>query len=98
MPVNEFDHLLVSQYNMVSVFEDEINRQIKRKQEGFDAIIRIKINNLENIYMIDLLYKASQQGVTVDLLVRRYLLYLAGQGRFERKYRSEKNSRPVPGT
>ena len=68
--LNEFDHLLVSQYNMVSVFEDEINRQIKRKQEGFDALIRIKINNLENVYMIDLLYKASQQGVTVDLLVR----------------------------
>ena len=68
--LNEFDHLLVSQYNMVSVFEDEINRQIKRKQEGFDALIRIKINNLENIYMIDLLYKASQQGVPVELLVR----------------------------
>jgi polyphosphate kinase len=69
-PLNEFDHLLVSQYNMVSVFEDEINRQIKRKQEGFDALIRIKINNLENVHMIDLLYKASQQGVTVDLVVR----------------------------
>ena len=68
--LNEFDHLLVSQYNMVSVFEDEINWQIKRKQEGFDAIIRIKVNNLENVYMIDLLYKASQPGVTIELLVR----------------------------
>ena len=67
---NEFRHLLVSQYNMVSVFEDEINRQIERKQEGLDAIIRIKVNNLENVYMIDLLYKASQAGVKIELLVR----------------------------
>jgi len=68
--LNEFNHLLVSQYNMISVFEDEINRQIRRKQEGLDAIIRIKVNNLENVHMIDLLYKASQLGVTVELLVR----------------------------
>ena len=67
---NEFDHLLVSQYNMVNVFEDEINTQIKRKQEGLDAMIRIKVNNLENTHMIDLLYNASQMGVPVELLVR----------------------------
>ena len=67
---NEFDHLLVSQYNMVNGFEDEINNQIKRKQGGQDALIRIKVNNLENIHMIDLLYKASQAGVHVELIVR----------------------------
>jgi len=67
---NEFDHLLVSQYNMVNVFEDEINNQIKRKQEGHDALIRIKVNNLENTHMIDLLYNASQGGVPVNLIVR----------------------------
>jgi len=67
---NEFDHLLVSQYNMVNVFEGEIDNQIKRKQEGQDALIRIKVNNLENTHMIDLLYKASQAGVPVKLIVR----------------------------
>jgi polyphosphate kinase len=66
----EFDHLLVSQYNMVNVFESEINNQIKRKQEGRDALIRIKVNNLENTHMIDLLYNASQAGVPVKLIVR----------------------------
>lgn len=67
---SEFNHLLVSQYNMVSVFEQEIMKQIKRKEEGLDAQIRIKLNNLENIYMIDLLYQASEAGVKVQLLIR----------------------------
>jgi polyphosphate kinase len=67
---NEFDHLLVSQYNMVNVFEEEINNQVRRKQEGQEALIRIKVNNLENTHMIDLLYKASEAGVPVELIVR----------------------------
>ncbi len=68
--VNEFQHLLVSQYNMVSAFEEEITRQIKKKKKGQDAFIRIKLNNLEDVYMIDLLYKAGKAGVKVELLVR----------------------------
>ena len=67
---SEFDHLLVSQYNMIPAFEQEILKQIKRKKKGSEALIRIKLNNLEDIYMIDLLYKASQAGVKVQLLVR----------------------------
>lgn len=66
----KFDHLLVSQYNMVAAFEQQIGRQIKKKQKGLEALIRIKVNNLEDIYMIDLLYKASQAGVKIQLLVR----------------------------
>jgi polyphosphate kinase len=68
--VSEFKELLVSQYNMVPVFEEEIMKQIKRKKKGLDALIRIKLNNLEDVYMINLLYKASQAGVKVQLLVR----------------------------
>jgi polyphosphate kinase len=68
--VNEFNHLLVSQYNMVPAFEEEIMKQIKKKKKGQEAAIRIKINNLEDIYMIDLLYKAGKAGVKVQLLVR----------------------------
>lgn len=68
--VNEFRHLLVSQYNMVPAFEEEITRQIRKKKKGQDALIRIKLNNLEDVYMIDLLYKAGKAGVKVELLVR----------------------------
>jgi polyphosphate kinase len=77
--VNQFNHLLVSQYNMVARFEDEIMRQIKRQQKGEPALISVKVNNLEDIYMIDLLYKASQAGVKVRLLVRSICSIVAGQ-------------------
>jgi polyphosphate kinase len=68
--VNVFRHLLVSQYNMVPRFEEEIMREIKKQKKGEPALIRVKVNNLEDIYMIDLLYKASKAGVKVHLLVR----------------------------
>jgi polyphosphate kinase len=68
--LSEFKELLVSQYNMEAVFEEEIIKQIKRKKKGLDALIRIKLNNLEDVYMIDLLYKASKAGVKVRLLIR----------------------------
>ncbi|MGZ8552623.1 MAG: polyphosphate kinase 1 [Chitinophagaceae bacterium] len=68
--VNEFQHLLVSQYNLVPAFEEEIMAQIRKAKKGQDALIRIKLNNLEDVYMIDLLYKAGKAGVKVHLLVR----------------------------
>ena len=77
--VNEFQHLLVSQYNMVASFEEEIMKQIKKKKKGQEALIRLKINNLEDIYMIDLLYKASKAGVKVQLLVRSICCIVPGK-------------------
>ncbi|MGK2860572.1 MAG: polyphosphate kinase 1 [Chitinophagaceae bacterium] len=66
----EFRHLLVAQYNMIAVFEKEIIEQIKRKKKGLPASIKIKVNNLEDISMIDLLYTAGKAGIKVQLLVR----------------------------
>ena len=66
----EFHHLLVSQYNMVPTFEEEILRQVKKAKAGGKGIIKVKVNNLEDIYMMDLLYKAAKGGVEVQLLVR----------------------------
>ena len=66
----EFAHLLVSQYNMVAAFEKEIMQQIKKNGKGLPASIKIKVNNLEDVYMIDLLYKAGKAGIKVQLLVR----------------------------
>ena len=75
----EFSHLLVSQYNMVAAFEKEIMQQIKRKKKELPASIKIKINNLEDVSMIDLLYKAGKAGVKVKLLVRSICCIVAGQ-------------------
>jgi len=66
----EFESILVSQYNMTDVFEQEINAQIKRKKKNLSSCIRIKLNNLEDTGMIDLLYKAAKAGVQIKLVVR----------------------------
>lgn len=68
--INEFDHLLVSQYNMVPSFDEEISKQISKSKNGEQALIRIKLNNLEDFEMIDRLYNASRAGVKIQLLVR----------------------------
>ncbi len=66
----KFHKLLVSQFNMYERFEKLINAEIKKAAAGEDALIRIKINNLEEHGMIDLLYKASKAGVKVYLIIR----------------------------
>lgn len=75
----KFDHLLVSQYNLVPAFEQEISKQIKLKKKGGEALIRIKVNNLENIYMINQLYRASTAGVKIQLLVRGICCIVPGK-------------------
>ncbi|MET0394866.1 MAG: polyphosphate kinase 1 [Chitinophagaceae bacterium] len=75
----EFHTILVSQFNMISVFERAIREQIERKQKNLPASISIKLNNLEDIPMIDLLYKAGQAGVPVRLIVRSICCLRAGE-------------------
>ncbi|MEO5562987.1 MAG: polyphosphate kinase 1 [Chitinophagaceae bacterium] len=66
----QFESILVSQYNMTDVFEQEIKAQIKRKKKKLPAGIKIKLNNLEDVPMIDLLYKAGKAGVPIKMIVR----------------------------
>lgn len=66
----KFEKLLVSQFNMFERFEKLINAEIKKAQAGEDALVRIKVNNLEEQALIDLLYKASRAGVKVHLIIR----------------------------
>lgn len=66
----QFDTLLVSQFNMIEKFEKLINQEIQKVQMGKEGLIRIKVNNLEEPSMIHMLYKASNAGVQVQLLIR----------------------------
>jgi polyphosphate kinase len=66
----QFDTLLVSQFNMIEKFEKLIDQEIQKVQMGKEGLIRIKINNLEEPSMIHMLYKASNAGVQVQLLIR----------------------------
>ncbi len=66
----KFEDIIVSRFNQLPVFEHFINREIKKAKKGLPALIRIKVNNLEEPSFIELLYKASQAGVRVHLIVR----------------------------
>jgi polyphosphate kinase len=65
-----FRHLLVSRFNMV----DELKRLIRRETEnaaaGRKGRIILKMNGLQDESMIDELYRASESGVDIDLIVR----------------------------
>lgn len=66
----KFENLLVSKFNMIPALNKLINQEISKAKKGKPALIRMKINNLEEPHIISRLYKASQAGVTIQLLVR----------------------------
>jgi polyphosphate kinase len=74
----KFEKLLVSQFNMNDRLEELINIEIQKAQRGEEAIIRIKVNNLEEPYFITLLSKASQAGVRINLIIRSVCCLIPG--------------------
>lgn len=74
----KFSELWVSQFNLVDEFEKRVGLEIKKAKKGLPANIRIKVNNLEEPGIINLLYKASKAGVKVDLIVRSVCCIVPG--------------------
>lgn len=73
-----FNRLMVSQFNFVKKFEELVSYEMEKAVEGKPAHIRIKVNNLEEHNIINLLYKASQAGVKIDLIVRSICCIVPG--------------------
>ncbi|WP_338869186.1 polyphosphate kinase 1 [Spirosoma sp. SC4-14] len=73
-----FEHLLVSQFNLMPRFLALIDREIANRRAGLPAQITIKLNNLQEKTMIDKLYEASQAGVSINLLVRAICTLIPG--------------------
>jgi len=63
-------HLLISPFTTSSGLKERIEREIAFAKDGKNALIRIKINNLTNYEMVEALYKASQAGVQIRMIVR----------------------------
>ncbi len=74
----KFKDLLVARFNMVEELERLIEKEIEKAGRGEEALIRIKVNNLEDPYFVKLLYKASRAGVKIDLIVRSICCLVAG--------------------
>ncbi|MDP4268214.1 MAG: polyphosphate kinase 1 [Bacteroidota bacterium] len=73
-----FKHLAVSPLNMRKFFVNLINREIKNKEEGKEASIILKLNNLVDEDIINKLYKASQSGVKIKLIIRGICVLVPG--------------------
>lgn len=69
-PQTEFRKLLVAPSRMLSRFVELIERETQHAKEGREARIRVKVNGLEDSELIDKLYRASQSGVKIGLVVR----------------------------
>jgi polyphosphate kinase len=70
--------LLVAPHGLRTGLLERIEREIAHAVEGRPARIQIKTNHLVDEQIIDALYRASQAGVEVDLLVRTFCTIRAG--------------------
>ncbi len=68
--VHRYKHLIVSPHYMRSKFSKLIEREISNAEEGKTAFIKIKLNSLTDIQLIDKLYDASNAGVKIQLQIR----------------------------
>jgi polyphosphate kinase len=67
---DSYRNLLVAPHGVRKGIIERIEREIAAKQSGSDAGIRLKANALVDEQVIDSLYRASQAGVRVEVVVR----------------------------
>jgi len=65
-----FNTIWVTQFNMIPNLKRKIQEEIRNAKKGKKAHIILKMNGLQDNDMIDELYKASEAGVKIDLIVR----------------------------
>ena len=65
-----YRNLLVAPYGVRRGIVERIEREIAAHRDGADARIRVKANALVDEQVIDALYRASQAGVPVEVVVR----------------------------
>lgn len=68
----DFKHLLVAPFNMRTKFIEMIKAEARSAQAGKPSEIIAKMNSLEDPEIIEALYKASQSGVRISLIVRGF--------------------------
>lgn len=66
----KFNKLLVAQFNMLPELKKRIHREIRNAKKGKKAYIILKMNGLQDTAMIEELYRASEAGVKIDLIIR----------------------------
>lgn len=66
----KFKRLLVARFNLVPTLKRMIHKEIQLAKKGLGGRVILKMNALQDPLMIVELYKASEAGVQIDLIVR----------------------------
>ncbi len=66
----EFNRLLVAPFNLHTNLQELIRKEAENASQGKPSRIIVKLNSLVDQSTIDSLYRASQAGVPIDLIVR----------------------------
>lgn len=84
VPTQEFEHLLVGQFNLRRKLEEYIHFEMDEAKAGRPARIRLKLNSLQDDRMLELLYEASQAGVEILLNIRGICCLIPGKKGFSK--------------
>ncbi len=74
-----FKRLLVAKFNLVPCLKQLIENEKRLARQGKGGHIILKMNALQDPAMIDELYKASLEGVQIDLIVRGICCLIPGE-------------------
>ena len=70
----DYRKLLVAPVNMRDRFIEMIRREISAAERGEPAQVIAKMNNLDDVETVNLLYEAGRKGVKIDLIVRGFCI------------------------
>jgi polyphosphate kinase len=77
--IKKYRHLLVSPHDTRKGFIKLIEKEIENAKKGLASGIRIKLNSLSDVKLIDKLYEASAYGVQVQMVIRGICSLVPGQ-------------------
>ncbi len=76
--VSKYKHIIVSPHNTRTQFCKLIDREIKNAHAGLPAYLKLKMNSLTDLTMVDKLYEANNAGVNIKLLIRGICCLIPG--------------------
>lgn len=69
-PSRNYHKILTAPKGMKNKLLDKIEREIEHQSNGVTGLIRLKCNALQDVDIIHALYRASQAGVKIELVIR----------------------------
>jgi len=74
-----FKHIMVPNFNFINRIGQLINKEIEQVKKGNKGYIILKMNGFQDTSMADMLYRASEAGVKIDLIVRGICIVKPGK-------------------